>query len=396
VPAAPAPDILPPRLDDILIALPERAFTGRLRKVYTAAAHAISRLSDMDLVQYETQTVESSADLSLWEEMAPVIRDTVMDVNALLNVVREQFPVQPRGGLADTLRSATEEAGPLPPTSPLARKGQQAVEVLHAGMAQIAQGITQLGEAMRSPAVVSDRWNLLAEIQRFRALFREQMGALVFDSVSALTDVNPRDVVPGHDAEVKAAIVVRAIVSDLGRIVGSRLQKIREAEPEDVQWNAQQLQNELDAFGRTQAYRSLRAQDKRRIIEVRSQVGKLAIQPAPSRTELMEVASELDTFVGDLAEVNRRQILITHDREVWAGCGVRLERAMGLVGSDAASAARALAEAASSAQSLYGRDPALDVFLRRARKAPLGQLQGPELRQTLESFQELLAQLPMG
>ncbi|HET9452538.1 MAG TPA: hypothetical protein VFO83_16730 [Aggregicoccus sp.] len=394
--SAPVAESLPPRLEEILKALPERAFSGRLRHVYTAAGQAIARLSDMDLVQYETQTVEGSADLSLWEEMAPVIRDTVMDVNALLNAVREQFPQQPRGGIADIVRTATEEAGPLPASSPLARRAQQAVEVLHTAMAQIAQGITQLGEAMRSPHVVSDRWNLLAEIQRFRALFREQMGALVYESVSELAEVSRREVVPGHDAEVKAAIVVRAIVSDLGRIVGARLQKIREAEPEDVQWNAQQLQNELDAFGRTQAYRSLRAQDKRRIIEVRSQVGKLSIQPAPSQQELLAVASELDTFVGDLASVNRRQILIDHDREIWAGCGVRLERAAALLGSDPAGAARALAEAASSAQSLYGRDPALDVFLRRARKAPLGTLKGEELRGTLESLQELLAQLPVG
>ncbi len=394
--SAPAAEPLPSRLDELLTALPERAFASRLRHVYAAAAQAIARLSDMDLVQYETQTVEGSADLSLWEEMAPVIRDTVMDVNALLNAVREQFPQQPRGGIADIVRTATEEAGPLPPSSPLARRAQRAVDVLHTAMGQIAQGITQLGEAMRSPGVVSDRWNLLAEVQRFRAQFREQMGALVYESVSELADVTRREVVPGHEAEVKSAIVVRAIVSDLGRIVGARLQKIREAEPEDVQWNAQQLQNELDAFGRTQAYRSLRAQDKRRIIEVRSQVGRLAIQPAPSKTELMQVASELDTFVGDLAAVNRRQILIEHDREVWAACGVRLERAAGLLTSDPAGAARSLAEAASSAQSLYGRDPALDVFLRRARKAPLGSLRGAELRGTVESLQELLAQLPVG
>ena len=394
--SAPAAETLPSRLDELLTALPERAFANRLRHVYAAAAQAIARLSDMDLVQYETQTVEGSADLSLWEEMAPVIRDTVMDVNALLNAVREQFPQQPRGGIADTVRSAAEEAGPLPPSSPLARRAQRAVDVLHTGMGQIAQGITQLGEAMRSPGVVSDRWNLLAEVQRFRAQFREQMGALVYESVSELADVTRREVVPGHEAEVKSAIVVRAIVSDLGRIVGARLQKVREAEPEDVQWNAQQLQNELDAFGRTQAYRSLRAQDKRRIIEVRSQVGKQAIQPAPPQAELMQVASELDTFVGDLAAVNRRQILIEHDREVWAACGVRLERAVGLLSADPAGAARALAEAASSAQSLYGRDPALDVFLRRARKASLGELRGAELRGTVESLQELLAQLPVG
>ena len=54
--SAPAAEPLPPRLEEILSALPERAFAGRLRQVYAAAGHAILRLSDMDLVQYETQT----------------------------------------------------------------------------------------------------------------------------------------------------------------------------------------------------------------------------------------------------------------------------------------------------------------------------------------------------
>ncbi|RKH39234.1 hypothetical protein D7V93_40495, partial [Corallococcus llansteffanensis] len=85
----PPPASLTPRLEEILQSLPDRAFAARLRAVYLAAAQAILRLSDLDLVKYETPVVDASPDLSLWEEMAPVIRDTVMDVNALLNVIRE-------------------------------------------------------------------------------------------------------------------------------------------------------------------------------------------------------------------------------------------------------------------------------------------------------------------
>lgn len=381
------PASLSPRLEEILKALPDRAFSGRLRKVYAAAAQAIARLSDMDLVKYETPVVDSSPDLSLWEEMAPVIRDTVMDVNALLNVIREQFPVQPLGGIADTVSRAADEAGP-------ARSGaQDTAGLLQEAMQQIAQGVTQLGEAMRNPSVVSDRWTLLSEIQRFRARFREQMSNLVFESVSTLGEVTRAQVVPGHEAEVKAAVTVRAITSDLARIIAARLKKVREAEPEDVQWNAQQLQTELDAFGRTAAYRNLRAQDKRHIVEMRAEVGRLAILPSPSRPELVAVVEQLDEFVRGLSAVNQRQVLIIHDREVWASCGVRLERALSLVDSDKVGAAKALAEAAGSAQSLYGRDSELDAFLRKARKLQIGQLPVPELRSTIETFQGLLAQL---
>ncbi|MFY1831680.1 hypothetical protein ACN47A_37545 [Myxococcus fulvus] len=368
---------LTPRLEEILQAHPDGAFAGRLRKVYAAAAQAIARLSDMDLVKYETPVVDSSPDLSLWEEMAPVIRDTVMDVNALLNVIREQFPAQPAGNLADLVLGGTKDPGML----------------MHDAMTQLAQGITQLGEAMRNPSVVSDRWTLLAEIQRFRSSFRERVSSLVFETASTLGEVTRAQVVPGHEAEVKAAVTVRAISADLGRILTARLNKVREAEAQDVQWNAQQLQTEMDAFGRTAAYRNLRAQDKRHIVEMRAEVGRLAILANPSREELLKVVSELETFVRGLSAVNQRQILIIHDREVWASCGVKLERALSLVDEDAPVSARLLAEAAAAAQALYGRASDMDAFLRKARKQPLAQLTGPELGATIEVFQGLLAQL---
>ncbi|WP_426730940.1 hypothetical protein [Myxococcus faecalis] len=368
---------LTPRLEEILQAHPDGAFAGRLRKVYAAAAQAIARLSDMDLVKYETPVVDSSPDLSLWEEMAPVIRDTVMDVNALLNVIRVQFPAQPGGNLADLVLSGTKDPGLL----------------MHDAMTQLAQGITQLGEAMRNPSVVSDRWTLLAEIQRFRSSFRERVSNLVFETATTLGEVTRAQVVPGHEAEVKAAVTVRAISADLGRILTARLNKVREAEAQDVQWNAQQLQTEMDAFGRTAAYRNLRAQDKRHIVEMRAEVGRLAILANPSREELLKVVSELDTFVRGLSAVNQRQILIIHDREVWASCGVKLERALSLVDEDAPVSARLLAEAAQAAQALYGRASDMDAFLRKARKQPLAQLTGPELGATIEIFQGLLAQL---
>lgn len=364
---------LPPKLEAVLQGLPDAASADRLRRVYAAAAQAISRLSDMDLVKYETAHVDSSPDLSLWEEMAPVIRDTVMDVNALLNVILQLFPPN------------SVNAG--------SRADREAAGVLREAMSQMAQEITQLGEMMRNPAVVSDRWSLLAEIQRFRARFRDEIGNLVYDSASALAEVKRSEVVPGYEAEVKASVNVRAIVADLARLVAARFNKIREAEPEDVQWNAQQLQGELDAFGRTAAYRSLRAQDKRRIIEVRMEVSRLALQPNPGKAELLEVMQGLDIFVRSLSAVNQRLLLIQHDREVWAACGVRLEHAMDIVGSEDALAAKALSEAAMAAQALYGREPTLDVFLRKSRKVLLTSLRGPELRNTLETFQELLGKL---
>ncbi len=367
---------LAPLLEQTLQQLTDPTFSGRLRKVYVAGARAISRLSDLDLVRYETRIEETGADLSLWEEMAPVIRDTVLDVNALLHVMREQFPPgEPRLGSHPQAATATA--------------------VIQESVLQMASGVTQLGEAMRNPAVMGDRWNLLAEVQSFRTRFRSQVGSMIYESITSFADLHRKDVVPGHDGELRAALALRSTLADLLRVISGRLDKVREAEPEDVQWNAQQLQGELDTFGKTAAYKALRAQDKRRLVEQRSVVGRLVTSPTPSRAELLMVCQELRDFVAGLGEVSQRAILQQHDRELMAGCGVRLEQAAQLMRSQPEAAAHAFVEAAAGAQALYGRVPELDLFLRRTRKLQACSLSLTELRTSVETLRQLLSGLPL-
>lgn len=386
---------LSPALHDLLGTIPDPAFAGRLKKVYLAAASAVERLGDMDLIKYETTTTEGAPDLSLWEEMAPVIRDTVVDVNALLTVLREQFPEEQKGGLADTIMQAIEEAGPLPKGTQNFRRISEAEASLHAISQQLAQQITQLGERMRSPSVVSDRWNLLTDLQTFRARFREMVGDLVYLSASAFGDVHRRDIVPGFQEEVAAAVTVRAAIADLSRVIAARTRGVQEAEAEDVQWHAQHIERDLDLFGKTGAYKALRAQDKRVVIEFRHELGKLSQNPVAKKAELLERVGPFAQFVSSLQRVNNREILIAHDREVWAACGVKLEQAEQEISRDPQAAAKALSEVAKAAMELYGRDAALDAFLRKVRKGQLAAANDTELRGELEKFRELLASLPM-
>jgi hypothetical protein len=318
-----------------------------------------------------------------------------MDVNALLSVIREQFPAEPKG-LADTLSLAIEESGDEPggeAGSPDARRVGQVVSALQGAVTQLSQQITELGELMRSPQVVSDRWNLLAELQRFRSRFREEIGDLVYDSASVFEELRREEVVPGHAEAVSTALLVRATVSDLRRVVGARRQTIRDAESEDVQWNAQQMEKEMDLFGQTPAYAALRAQDKRTVIEFRQRLGELTRRQGTTHAELLALVEPFAEVVSSLDKVNKRQILISHDREVLAACGVRLEHADQTMSRDPAAAARLLAEATLTAQALYGRDGELDAFLRRSRKRSLATLDGPELQQNLDQLRSLLANL---
>src|SRR5688572_12265375 len=89
----PPPPTLPRPLEGALARVLEPRLARKLREVCLAAATAIERLSNIDLRKHEpTHFSPGSADLSLWEEMAPVVRDTLVHVNRLLAAMRGQFP----------------------------------------------------------------------------------------------------------------------------------------------------------------------------------------------------------------------------------------------------------------------------------------------------------------
>ena len=378
--------LLPPALESALSAVPESQAT-RLRQVCLGAASALDRLTDLDLLRYESPVTTDSHDLSTWEEMAPVVAATLRDVNAFIDLVRTQLAAQPaihRSGLASLVEDAVLDDA--------ARAKLE--RVLESAASQLFEQVQTLGAKVRDPAVVADRWNLLAEVQASRTRFREHIGTLVFDLVVPFADIERSEVVPGLADEVAGAVSVRAAVADLRRILEARASKLRQASAEDVQWHAQHLEQEMDAFGRTAPYRSLRAQDKRRLIEYRHEVREMAAQPLPAKADVMEVCQRVLELVKGLAVVSQRALLRRHDHEVWARSGVKLEQAEALIAIDRRAAAVALAEAAELAAGLYGRSEPLDDFLRRARKQSLALLPAEEVGPVCEEFRTMLAGLP--
>ena len=379
--------LLPPALESALSAVPESQ-ASRLHQVCHGAASALARLTDLDLLQYESPVTTDSLDLSTWEEMAPVVAATLRDVNAFIDLVRTQLAAQPevsRSGLASLVEDAVLDDA--------ARAKLE--RVLDSAASQLFEQVQMLGAKVRDPGVVADRWNLLAEVQASRTRFREHIGTLVFDLVAPFADVERSEVVPGLAQEVAAAVSVRAAVADLRRVLDARASKLRQASAEDVQWHAQHLEQEMDAFGRTAPYRSLRAQDKRRLIEYRHEVREMAAQPLPAKADVMEVCQRVLELVKSLAVVSQRALLRRHDHEVWARSGVKLEQAEALLAIDRRAAAVALAEASELAAGLYGRSEPLDDFLRRARKQSLALVPAENVGPVCEEFRALLAGLPL-
>lgn len=358
--------LLPPRLGALLALETDQNFSTRLGRVLEAAARAISKLGDLELVKYEDAPIDASADLSLWEELAPVVGSTIADVNALLAELTAQFPA---GELAvDPRHAAVDEA-------------------LQKGAEELRSEVTAFGMRVRDPSVVGDRWNLISELQSFRYRFRERIGAMVFEAAQQLGDCRRREVDPGYDEELAATLVVRSTTADLRRLMRSRIHKVSEAGPEDVEWNAQQIEKELNAFGRTAAWRALRAHDKKQILEFRTRLKEIS-KPDLGKIELLSVLEPFVEFCDGFEAINNRELLVQHDQEVMATMGVTIERAVNATSDVDANVA--FTEAIGLAQTMYGRTSDFDTFLRRMRKTPTT----PEtVRAEVEQFLVIMANL---
>lgn len=338
--------LLPPRLGAILALETDVEFGDQLRRVHEAASRAIGKLGELDLIKYEDSPIDGSADLSLWEEVAPIVGNTIADVNTLLVELNARFPSGQF--LADERRLKVDR-------------------LLHTAAQELRAAVSALGMRIRDPSVVGDRWNLIAELQTFRFQFRDRIGAMVFQTASALSECRRREVDPGYDELLASMLIVRSTTADLRRLMHSRISKVSEAAAEDVEWNAQQLEKELNAFGRTAAWRALRAQDKKIVLEFRQRL-KEVVTPTMSKVDLLQIVEPFVEFVDQFATVNEREMLTHHDQEIQASIGVVLEQAMNA--SSDAEALLSFQEALGQAQSLYGRSSDFDVFLRKLRKTP--------------------------
>lgn len=382
---------LSPTLDAALSKVLDARLSHKLREVCVAGATAIERLNSIDLVKHEPTSSEGdSADLSLWEEMAPTVRDALVAANRLMAAMRGQFPdiVDP----APTPEKLWESwAGATTMEARLEIEVEAVTRVVHASL---VEGARVLGERVRSPSVVSDRWNLLELLQTYRADLRREVGDLVFLIASGCTEVRREEVVPGHQAEVVAMSKLRRTVADLLRSMVAKMAKFAGQPAPELRKVAGRMEEDLRSFILMPASRTMLTEDKRTVARTRAALREAAGQEDLQEAQLM---AHLTPLLEALERVARRcteEVLSVQDRRTISACGARLAEAELHRSKGSPGARRSLARGIEAAEDLYGLDEALDAFIRDRRLHPVQEANEAELDKALADFRERLAGLP--
>ena len=344
--------VLPKRLLELLGALTDRDLAMRLRKVWEAAAACIDRLATMNLVPLEPKTVdEAKVDSASWQTMAGLLRQTVRDISALSQVMVKAFSA-PRSTTAEFSLEASDH-------HIRANTGRIFKAVSEKWVTELATAKKML----EAPPLSASRWAVLAQLQKLRSALRRSVGDAVYLSAATCGAVRREDVVPGFMHEVKRAALFRATVADLRRSIDSKLAERHVS----VVALISDVVTDLDLFTRMPAWRHVRAEAKRRYLQLKEQLTSAASRQSFTPATLgAAVAPMMDQLV-QMSLRHSGEILAEHDRGVVADTGLRIEQTLLQLELNTGAAASAFSAALSSVEALYGRAQGLDDFIRHTR-----------------------------
>jgi hypothetical protein len=368
---------LPAALVPLLAAIVDRQLAARLTGVLEASSRCIERLAAINLVALEpTDVDEGSADLTLWEKMAPVVGETVVAVNDLCEVIDVAFPTQGRN------RESFLGEGPDQ------RAEFEAAAVFHAITPVLRREVVEVGNLVRRPELLASGWTLLAELQRLRSQLRSKVGEAVYLSAGALGASDRKAVVPGFAQEVQRALSFRGTEVAVRRRVRQRLEGTG-AGPA-VAFNVEQ---DFEALAVMPAWRHVKVETKRAMLHLRSKLKAMG-----PRSTLAEVRAMVEPMLEVLAFTSREltlTVLVAVDRQARHLALVRAEQAELHLMLATGAGGWALESAFDAAQALRGTDERLDELLRRATNMSLGELAEEELMPLTAELARVLTHLAL-
>ena len=369
----PRPKTVEARLRQVVDRLPAPPLRPRVARLLEAASEAIGLLGDLQLVPLGDPSSGAPQNLAAWEELAPVMAQTVSSVNHLLLVCADAFPPPPQTDSLDSIDFAFgPSTGETPPFAEILLDGpeEEISSITQAVSSGLRGDVARLGERLKNPSVVADPWNLVSDVLEFRGRLRAGIGELIFQiACTTLPSAERAEIVPGYAQELAATILLRQAATNLGFLFRGHAKRVATSSEERLPAALQDAVRDVTGFSRTRALRALRTADLRIFLEARGKLVSVAGSAEPSSRGGRDVVENLARFFDSLSVISRRENLRVHDRAPIAAVGRLLEAAQAAK-ADPATAREVLCKAITAAGALYGRDLQVDAYLRGQRHFP--------------------------
>lgn len=402
--------VLTPRTDALLATLEDNELRARLGDSVTLAIEALHALGRVHLPQdqfEESEAVRRADDKHV--ELAPYVLAAVAAVNRLLGQVGESYeaPAERRAsdrsddefdfefdlvdgptGSGVGLSSpgvATERADPI----------TRSAEAAHAYGEMLRSRVVALADRLQYALRQEGDWPLLAELDDGVRRLTKGVQGLLFGLLGIVSqDVRREEILPEYRSAVTEAVELRRAIAELAYHVGRFNAALANASAEQAVPLVVAVADRLSRFAASPSYRTLRADDKKAVIDFRATLYRLRRAKDGLALGPLRLAVEgFSKFLESLSAINHREVLVLHDRAVLDDAIETLEQVEEEAMDAPDVARRELRAMVEQLTVVVGRNPDFDEARRVALESgPQGTVLG-EVERWRERIRELLRQL---
>jgi hypothetical protein len=338
----------------------------RMLVAMEACARALEAVDDVDLAEQELADLETP-NVAAWSALAPDVRNVLLAVRKACDFLVAQFPASgsapSEGDFSFAFEDETSRNEHVDEIVRASNAGETIGEGVRMLVSVLQRDTVALGEKLRNPAVVGDRWFLLAELHQFLGQCAECLEAIVATILGAATSENIADVLPRYLDATARNVMLRSAVVELSHDVDEFNGAIQRAANEDLGILESGLIERLTAFSATPAYKFLKPQDKRAVILARIHLNDWSQQKKSDPSALRNEVEGFAKFLSLMRGLNWRDVLADHDKRTIARVRALLKGGV------------KLDELVPSLLQVYGCDDVLD---RKIRAFRLGTRPTPE------------------
>ena len=358
-------EFLGPEAARVVSSIEEPELRDRVEQAVTLCAEGLAAVDALDLSPHEITDDQEGQNLTVWNAVAPDVRQLLVTVGRVSETLRGLFPNRTE---TISLDPADIEAALSDMEFPIRDEREGEIDRLvqesndlvgaEASVSQLASMLQfdflAFGQRLRNPSVVADRWVLLGELQELKGKCTQCLEAIVATLVQPFTERSVQAIWPRYADATARARVLREKMVDLAYDIGVLHGKLTSSSGEDARAVRDALVARLNEFAGEEAYRFLRPADKRALSRFR--IGLNAHEPDRRGVgEFRRFVDDMSTFLEVMRSINRRDLLVQHDLQA-------LQSIQMMIDSEAGDE-----ELHPLVRSVYGRDRVIDDLVRALR-----------------------------
>ncbi len=387
------PDVKPtPKVKEILAAIEDASLREQVTGVVTHTLRALTAFERIHLPQdhfEEGETARPPNDKHL--ELAPYVLGAVGAANKLIGFVAESIP-PPTAATEEQSNNVGNDFdgfdgfdlefdlvdGPTGDGVGLSHRTQEAesadpaelvADAVHAFAGMLRSRLLQFSARMQHAVAQENRWPLLAELDDAKHGLSKALQGVLFGVLAIFSsDARREEIYSAYRSAVGEAVALRAAMTDLSYHIGRFNDALATAKDDTAVPLVVAVADRLARFSARPEYRTLRAEDKKAVIEFRATLDALRrhTEGLPMMP-LRHAVEGFSKFLEAMSAINHREVLVIHDRQRLMELIERIEKTEARAADDTGlpkDLSDDFVGLVSDLESVYGRNPELDEVRR--------------------------------